>query len=304
MMRCDRRRWAGWLAAAWVVVLAAGCGGGGGGGGARTSVFGMVRDSAANDKEVENAKVEIGGASGTTVNRDRANATNPVGSFRFKNPALGANFALVTVSGKEPQKIGFRPAISVGANGELTLYLNIGQIAGRILGTDGKPSASAFVVVEGELGSAFTTTGADGTFFIENIPGGPVRVTASRGPANVALDTTVANGLKEIGDLTLIEDANPDPPGVSRTLVGTITDVADNKPLGGAAVVLLRDDIQVEATTTDADGKYGFVRPVGTYRIKVIAAGYVDFLGEPFALTSANTPPNPPLRKDAALTAR
>jgi len=302
-MRCDRRHWALWLATAWVVAWTVGCGGGGGGG-ARTSVYGMVRDSAANDKEVENARVEIGGASGTTVNRDRANATNPVGSFRINNPALGANFALVTVPGKEPQKIGFRPAISVGANGELSLVINIGQISGRILGTDGKPSASAFVVVEGELGSDFTTTAADGTFFLENIPAGVVRVTASRGPANASVETTVGTGLKEIGDLTLIEDPNPNPPGVARTLVGTVANGADNKPLGGAAVVLLRDDVQVEATTTDADGNYGFVRPVGTYRIKVIAPGYLDYLGEPFALTSANTPPNPPLRKDAALTAR
>jgi hypothetical protein len=110
--------------------------------------------------------------------------------------------------------------------------------------------------------------------------------------------------LTDVADLTLVEDPNPDPPGVAKTVIGTITSVADGKPLGGAAVVLLRDDVQVEATTTDADGNYGFVRPVGTYRIKVIAAGYVDFLGEPFALTSANTPPNPPLRRDAALTAR
>ena len=303
MMRCVAGARLAWLAAAVWFALAVGCGGGGGGG-ARTTVYGLVRDSAANDKEVENAKVEIGGASGTTVNRDRANATNPVGSFRINNPALGANFALVTIPGKAPQKIGFRPAISVGANGELALYLNIGQVAGRVLGTDGKPSASAFVVVEGELGSDFTTTGADGTYFIENIPGGTVRITASRGPANATTQVQVGNGLTDVADLTLVEDPNPDPPGVAKTVIGTITSVADGKPLGGAAVVLLRDDVQVEATTTDADGNYGFVRPVGTYRIKVIAAGYVDFLGEPFALTSANTPPNPPLRRDAALTAR
>ncbi len=281
-----------------------GCGGGGGGGVAKTNAYGFVRDSANADQVVEGAVVQIRNARTTTVNRDQASETLQVGSFRLDNPPVGANTALVTLPGKAPQTIGFRPAIRAGSNGEYTLYVNIGQVGGKVIGTDSKPAVGAFVVVTGENGSAFTTTEANGSFLVEFILPGSVSVVASLGPANVRLETTVGDGLKDVGQLVLVEDDNPDPPMSAPTIVGTVTDASSGAKIGGAAVLLLRNEIQVETTSTDNQGRYEFMRPVGNYRIRVLAPGYLDGEGTAFALTSANTPPNSPFRADFALNIR
>lgn len=286
------------------VALLCGCGGGGGGGGAKTVATGIVRNSAAGDIEVGGATVVIGGVSDVTATVDNASATRPVGTFRIENPTVGAKTAVVTLPGQAPQTIGFRPAIAAGTNADITLYVNIGQVAGRVLGTDGKPVAGAFVVVNTALGSATATTSADGTFLLENIVEGDAEVTASQGPANVSRTVVVGKGLLDVGDLTLVEDDNPNPPGSADTIVGKVTNATGGAAIPGASVILRRNGVQVETTTTDAEGKFGFLRPVGTYSIQVIAAGFVDGDSGVFSLTSANTPPNVPLRVDVALTSR
>lgn len=293
-----------WAVFSAVLLCLAGCGGGGGGGSVRTLAYGFVRDSANNDQVVEGAVVQIGTARATTVNRDNASETQQVGSFRVENPPVGARTAVVTVPGRPPQTIGFRPAIKAGSNGEYEFYVNIGQVGGRVLGTDAKPAAGAFVVVTGENGSAFTSTEADGSFLVDFVLPGDVVVTASLGPANVSQSVTVGDGLKDVGDLALVEDDNPDPPVSAPTIVGTVTDASSGAAIGGAAVLLLRDGIQVETFTTDSQGRYEFLRPVGNYRVRILAAGYLDGEGTGFALTSANTPPNPPFRADFTLVQR
>ena len=285
--------------------IVAGCGGGGGGGGvAKTFAYGFVRDSANNDQVVEGALVEIGTARATTINRDQASETQQVGSFRVDNPPVGAKTAVVTLPGKPPQTIGFRPAIRAGSNGEYAFYVNIGQVGGRVLGPDNKPASGAFVVVTTEQGSAFTSTDPDGTFLIEFILPGPATVTASLGPANTRLETVVGDGLKEVGDMVLVEDDNPDPPMPAPNITGTLTNAATGDPVAGAAVFLLRNEIQIETVTADSQGRFAFLRPVGNYRIRVLADGYFPGEGTVFSLTSANTPPNPPLKIDFALTQR
>lgn len=289
------------LASALLWVTLAGCGGGGG---VSTTVSGMVRDSADGDNEVGGATVVIGGASATTYTLDNASAAHPVGSFEINNPTVGVATAVVTAPGKAAQTIAFQPAIAKGANAGLTLFLNIGQIRGRVLGVDGKPTSGAFVVVSTGLGSAFASTAADGTFLVENIVPGDAEVTASLGPANVVKPVTVGNGVLDVGDMTLVEDANPNPPDRMSTIRGTISNRATGIAIGGASVILRKGGVQVETTTADTQGKYSFLRPVGTYSINVIATGFVDGDSGEFTLTSANTPPNAPLVKDIALDSR
>lgn len=290
------------LAGAVLWVALAGCGGGGGG--VSTTVTGMVRDSADGDNEVGGATVVIGGASATTYTLDNASSAHPVGSFEIKNPTVGATTAVVTAPGKAPQTIAFQPGIAKGNNSGLTLFLNIGQIRGRVVGIDSKPAVGAFVVVSTTLGSAFASTEADGTFLVENIVPGDAEVTASLGPANVVKAVTVGSGVSEVGDLQLVEDNNPNPPDRMTTIRGTVSNRVGGIAIGGASVILRRGGVQVETTTTDTQGKYGFLRPVGTYSITVLAAGFVDGDTGEFTLSSANTPPNAPLVKDIALDSR
>jgi hypothetical protein len=109
----------------------------------------------------------------------------------------------------------------------------------------------------------------------------------------------------DIGDVALIDDGNTNPPATANTITGTVTDSTNAATkLAGVSVVLLRNDVQVETTTTDANGKFGFLRPIGTYRLQVLAAGYLDGDSGAFTLTSANTPPNAPKVVDVSLVPR
>jgi hypothetical protein len=174
------------MCAATLVATLAGCGGGGGGGGgggnnATTVVTGFVYDSANQDEEVQGAIVTMGGVSGTTVTVDTVSAGNPVGSFRLENVPEGTTTATVTFLNErqigdtdqretftDTQTIAFFPPIARGSNTGIELFVNIGQVSGRVLLPNGTPAASANVFVAPSGLTA--TTDAQGGYFIPNIP--------------------------------------------------------------------------------------------------------------------------------------
>ncbi len=288
-----------------IAIGAIGCGGGGGTKTAKTTVSGIVRNAADNDIEVEGATVLIGGKSAVTFTRDNASAANPVGSFLINDALVGAFTATVTVPGKPAQVVAFQPAVKAGANADIILVINIGQVGGRVLAPNGTPAADAFVSITTDVGSISAVTDSTGRFLLENVLEGTAELTASLGPASAVKTVNVVIGFTDIGDVTLVDDGNTNPPPTANTITGTITDSTNSATkLAGVSVVLLRNDVQVETTTTDANGKYGFLRPVGTYRIQVLAAGYLDGDSGAFTLTSANTPPNAPKVVDISLVPR
>lgn len=286
-----------------ILTTGIGCGGGGSKT-VKTTVSGIVRDAADNDIEVEGATVTIGGKSAVTYTRENANASRPVGTFVITDAVLGAFTAIVTRPNKPAQTIAFQPAIKAGANLDLVLTINIGQLGGRVLAPNGAPAADAFVSLSTNIGSVSTTTDSSGRFLLENVIEGTAELTASLGPASVIKAIAVVTAFLDIGDLTLIDNGNTTPPSTTTTIVGTVTDAVTNAKLVGVNVVLFKNDFQVETTTTDASGKFGFVRPIGTYTIQVLAQGYLDGASDPFALTSENTPPRLPKIINIAMTPR
>jgi hypothetical protein len=292
--------WATLLAAAAFAVLTPGCGGGGGGGndggsnnGAPSVVTGKVLDSRNGDAPVGGARVVIEGADPvTTTTVDQASADNQTGSFVIRGARVGANTAIITPPGGEPQTVGFDPPVGPGTNAPLELIINIGQLGGRLLDPAGQPVANALVTITATGDQA--QTGADGRFRIDNIPTGSVEIIAVgsitvNGTAVVGVvqrTVNVGNGLTDAGDLTLTQDDRPTP-GLPRTIAGKVTtaDVANGG--GGSLVTLFRDGVQVEQVTTDSQGNYFFYVPVGNYTVRVSKNGYRD-ADQPVNVTDPN----------------
>lgn len=266
------------------LLLAWGCGGGGGGGGgSSTTATGTVLDSAQNDQPVADARVEIGGASTTTG----ANGTFTLGGSR-----VGATTATVTAPGGEAQIIALSTPITSGSNGPFELIINIGQLRGRVLAPGGQPANGALVTVIATGDNV--TTGPDGVFQIDNLPATTTDVTAVLAIASVTTAVTIGNGVTEIGDLLLVNDPNPNPPGLPRTIDGTVRAGGVLSP--NATVLLLQNGVERERTVTDATGSYSFYVPVGTYVVRAT----IDGLGTAdFAVTVTNTAQ--PVRQDFAL---
>lgn len=267
----------------------AGCGGGGGPKAQVGSISGIVYDSLQADLPVEGATISIGTATGTTTVRAAASATKQVGSFQLTNVPLGASTAVITVPGQPAQTLAFQPPIAAGANSALTLYLNIGQVRGRVLDEAGQPVRNAIVVVNTALRSATAFTGADGSFLVELVPDGPAELTAGFGSKLASKNLNIAFGLNEAGDLTLAPDANPNPPAAIKTIYGKVTSAVDNSAISGAPVLLLRGGVQLETINTDASGEYYFAVPAGSYTVQAVPSGFVT--GEsPANLANPNTP--------------
>lgn len=267
--------------------LFAGCGGGGGGGGGNTSnrVRGIVLDSTAGDLPVEGASVTIGGVTVLTRTRDNADANNNVGTFSMTNIPNGSSVATITPVGQSPQTVAFEPSITSGDNGELELFINIGQVRGRVLLPNGQPATNAFVTVAatGETKSV----NANGTFLISLVPVGETQVFAVQGTASGSKTTNVNTGLTEIGDVVLVDDPNPNPPGLPYTIGGTVTVTGVGTP-AGTQMILFRNGVQIEATVTDSSGFYGFYVPPGTYSIRAIRGGFQEVNSGDVNLTDPN----------------
>jgi hypothetical protein len=268
------------------LLVLAGCGGGGGGGGGTgTTVAGRILDSARNDQPVASAVVEIGGAT-TTTGTD--------GAFTLRGARVGSSTATVRAPGVDAQTIALPTPVTEGSNGPFDLIINIGQIRGRVLTAQNQPASGALVTVIATGDNV--TTGADGTFQIEDLPAVETEVTAVLGTASATKTVTIANGVTEAGDLTLVNDPNPNPPGQPNTIVGTVRSAVSNATLANVVVQLLQNGVERERTATDAAGNYGFYVPVGTYVLRASGTGVSTVEG-----TATVTNPAQPVRLDFTL---
>lgn len=280
-------------------LLYAGCGGGGGSDQRAATVKGIVYDSLQADLPVEGATVKIGSATATTTVRANASATNQVGSFSISAATVGETTAIVTVPGKPAQTIAFQPSITTGANADLALYLNIGQVRGKVVDETGKAVKNAIVVVNTSVRSLTAFTSLDGSFLVELVPDGPADLTAGFGSKLASKSLTVAFGINDAGTLTLVPDPNPNPPAGIKTIFGKVTSATDSTAIIGAPVSLLRNGIQIETTNTDSSGNYFFAVPAGDFVVQILASGYLA-AEKPATLTN----PNNPLKVDFSLTQR
>lgn len=311
--RFTRRSFAA-LCASLAVAVLTGCGGGGkpGPGTPSSTVSGIVRDSAQGDVQVENATVVIGGVSGTTVRRDNVTTGNDVGTFRLVNVPEGVNTAVITFLNTrviddtttppktetftDTQTVAFTPPTIRGGNGPYEFFVNIGQVSGRVLLPDGKPVAGAFVSIAPD--GFITETDAAGNFFVENIFPGTIEISGVIGTNSATKSLTIGSGITATGDLTLVSDPNPFPPGFPATILGKVT--ANNGASGaGATVILSRSGGQIEQVVAGATGDFSFYVPVGDYSVRVLKDGFVDGTA-----SGAVTNPNTPLRLDVAVVQR
>ncbi|MDX1935227.1 MAG: carboxypeptidase-like regulatory domain-containing protein [Capsulimonadales bacterium] len=270
-----------------LALLPTGCGGGGGGGGSQgNTVRGIVRDSLQSDAEVQDATVTIGGVSTRTRTVDNANAQNPVGSFELRNVPVGTSTATIALpGGGGNQTFAFQPAVTAGTNPNLEFIVNIGQISGRVVRANGQPAANAFVTVSATA-ETFQTN-ADGTFLATLVPKGNTEIFAVEGTSSHRRTVAVEYGNTAIGDVTLADDPNPNPPGHPYTLFGQVT-VTDVGTPAGTIVLLFRNGVQVESTFTDSSGLYYFYVPVGSYTIQAVRNGFQTTTAGPVTLSDAS----------------
>jgi hypothetical protein len=281
------------IVAALAAALLAGCGGGGGGGGgsAGTTFYGIVLDSLNGDQGAGGVTVTMGGKTATTRTVDTANADNPVGSFVLTDVPTGTNAATVTPSGGGAQTILLEQPVHSGANGgvgaPVQLFMNIGQVSGRVLLPNGQPAADAFVTVSATAETFQTNT--DGTFLATLVPKGSTQVFAVKGTASAQKDIVVDYGNNGVGDIQLVDDPNPNPPGAPYTLYGAVTVQGVGTP-AGTNVILFRNNIQIESTVTGANGFYYFYVPAGQYTVQALRNGFQDTNSGTINLTDPNTP--------------
>lgn len=271
-------------------LLLAGCGGGGGGGGgnnATTRVRFLVKDSEAGDTEVEGATVTFGSQTSTTRTVNNANATNPVGSVDFVNAPVNTRTVTVTPVGGTAQTLAIDPPLGAGDNGTIEVFINIGQISGRILLPNGQPSINAFVTVTATGESV--QVNQNGTFLINFVPKGATQVFAVESTASKTVDVTIGNGENALGDIQLVDDPRQDPPELPYTLKGVVSVTGVGTP-SGTTVILERNGVQIETDSTDNFGAYGFFVPAGTYTIRLIRPSFQEIVTPPFTLTDPNQP--------------
>jgi hypothetical protein len=132
-------------------------------------------------------------------------------------------------------------------------------------------------------------TRADGTFLIQNILPGNVEVTAVNGTQSKVQGVAVGKGVTNMGDITLVEDPNPNPVGQPRTLFGKVALAPDNRTGSGTLLVLLRNGVQFETQTANSEGNYQFYVPVGSYTLQTVRDGF-QVSSAPIALVDANKP--------------
>lgn len=302
------------LCTASLAATLAGCGGGGKQvvpPTADTTVTGMVLNSLDSDLPVEGATIVMGTVSATTVTTGNTSPGNAVGSFRLLNVPTGTTQAVITFQNRrrvgtsdppeyekytDTQTVAFFPGVARGATGPLELFVNVGQVSGRVLLPNGTPASSVFVSVAPD--GLVVTTDAAGNFLVENILPGSIEIASTTGTAAGSKTVTVGNGINASGDLQLVEDPNPNPPSFPATLVGKVS-TTNGQSGAGAIVLLLRDGKQIEQTVSNAAGDFAFYVPVGNYAVRVLKDGYIDN-----TVSGSITSPNTPLRLDVAVEPR
>lgn len=126
------------------------------------------------------------------------------------------------------------------------------------------------------LGTANTTTAADGSFTLSGLATGTGIVTFQLDNYEItSLSVDIAAGANTLPDTVKMAPVSGQPPDTTpRTIQGTIT-LSDESNPSGVTVTLLSVTTQYDQMTTGADGNYHFWAPAGTYTIRASKTGFV-----------------------------
>ncbi len=148
-------------------------------------------------------------------------------------------------------------------------------------------SVSAREIVNGIPGPviATATTGAGGTYTINNLPAGTYRLTATAaGYIQAGVTVTVTGGATANAPVIQLQpqQAPPPPPPATGGVTGSVVDATTNQPVGGATVDaraganVTQGPIAASATT-GATGTFTINNlAAGTYTLTVTANGYAQ----------------------------
>jgi hypothetical protein len=233
-------------------------------------VTGTVRN-ASNNQPIAGASILVGipfGAVYYSAITDSAGqyALNDVktGSITIYAGADGFNPAQATVNIAEnqttTQNFSLTPDTSTG---------NTGTITGTVKSTEtgNPPISGATITVSGSSPAISTTSAADGSYTLSNVPAGAQTLNVSKsgfGSANVQV--TVTAGQTTTQNISLS-------PSVG-TVTGTVLNASNGQPLPGATVSVSGTSL---TTTTAANGGYTLSNvPTGSQTLNVSATGFIS----------------------------
>ncbi|ABQ27183.1 Ig-like domain-containing protein [Geotalea uraniireducens] len=234
---------------------------------ARGSVSGVVRDAAG--QAVASAQVLI-----TTLSGDRSYlaVSDAVGAFSFANVRVGA-FTLKAVSQSlfaEGSIMGTLPDNGGSITQDITIYrlsdAKRGNIAGKVLGSDGTPRAGVIVVAQifegsGVRYSNWMRSGSDGSYAFNGIFAGKLRIDVKDDASG---ERTSASGTVLEGGTSVFN--------IILKGTGTVTGKVERED--GQSVAGLHVIADVDGTTrivqTDTQGNFTISGvPLGTVSLRV-----------------------------------
>jgi len=208
----------------------------------------------------------IGGAMVAVEGTSLSATTDANGDYTIADVAEGTY--TVTASAEGYENASQEVTVSAGAMSIADFALTpvakpTGTISGTVTDADTTdPIEGATVTAEGYS----TTTAADGTYTLADLPVGSYTVTASAtGYVDESKTADVLENQTTVVDFAL----SPEPTG---TISGTVTDADTTDPIEGATVTA-----DGYSTATTANGTYTLADlPVGSYTVTASATGYVE----------------------------
>jgi len=213
------------------------------------NVSGVVTN--ASGSPISGATVAFGG--GTTT-------TNSSGAFAINNIPVGTIQLVASANGCVNQQQNVSITAGATATANFTLSAAAGSVSGTVVSSAGSPISGATV----SYGGGSTTTSANGTFTLNNIPAGGIQLTASANSyVSQQQNVSITAGATATANFTLSAAAG----SVSGAVVSSA-----GSPISGAAV-----SYGGGSTTTSANGTFTLNNiQVGTIQLAASASGFAS----------------------------
>jgi hypothetical protein len=184
------------------------------------------------------------------------------GSYTLNNISAGPQTVNATADGFNPASVAVTVLPGQAVNQDIALVPQLGTVMGIVKDDYNETIAGATVTAAGVT----TTTGADGSYTLANIPVGSQTINASAtGYRAASVSVTVMADQTTQQDITL--------PRVTGNIKGKITNAVTGQPINGADVDLL--PFPLSFGTSDAGGNYAMTGvPTGPQVILATAPGY------------------------------
>ena len=217
------------------------------------SVSGLVKDKATG-KGLEGVSVSVEGGPSTTTGAD--------GSYRLQDVTEGK--VSLSFSKQDYGRVTKSVTVKAGKDAALNAELSsaYGVITGKVTVKGAKTGISGVTVTSDQGHSV--TTGSDGSYTLQKVPEGTVKVTFAKEGCDGAVKSVTVKAGKSV---TLNAELSSD----NGAITGVVTDMTTKKPVPGVTV----HTEDGEFTTTDSEGRYRFEHVyMGDVWVYFIKEGY------------------------------